>query len=203
MDAVLLDTCVLLKSYLCDTLLSIAEAGTFRPLWSDHVLAEVYRNLARRAGAKPEAVEHRLGQMAVSFPDARATGYESLIGSMTNHPKDHHVLAAAVAGRADVLVTESLGDFPAEAVGPYDITVASQDEFLAGKLELYPREVLDALRRQASRYRRNHVRWARCWASWEGKAEDAPSSPASAAPCCEPSSGANPRMRKGRMKMTA
>jgi predicted nucleic acid-binding protein len=35
------------------------------------------------------------------------TGYESLIGSMTNHPKDRHVLAAAVAGRADVLVTES------------------------------------------------------------------------------------------------
>jgi hypothetical protein len=29
MDAVLLDTCVLLKSYLCDTLLSVAEVGTF------------------------------------------------------------------------------------------------------------------------------------------------------------------------------
>jgi hypothetical protein len=27
MDAALLDTCVLLKSYLCDTLLSIAEEG--------------------------------------------------------------------------------------------------------------------------------------------------------------------------------
>jgi hypothetical protein len=38
MDAVLLDTCVLLKSYLCDTLLSIAEEGTFRPLWSDTFL---------------------------------------------------------------------------------------------------------------------------------------------------------------------
>jgi hypothetical protein len=36
MDAVLLDTCVLLKSYLCDTLLSVAEEGAFRPLWSDH-----------------------------------------------------------------------------------------------------------------------------------------------------------------------
>lgn len=29
---VFLDTCVLLKSYLCDTLLSIAEAGVYRPL---------------------------------------------------------------------------------------------------------------------------------------------------------------------------
>lgn len=111
MDGVLLDTCVLLKSYLCDTLLSIAEDGTFRPLWSDHILAELRRNLIK-AGAKQEAVEHRLGQMATYFPDARVTGYEELIGSMTNHPKDRHVLAAAVAGRADVLVTENLKDFP-------------------------------------------------------------------------------------------
>lgn len=51
MDAAFLDTCVLLKSYLCDTLLSVAEAGAFRPLWSDHVLEERRRNLIR-AGAK-------------------------------------------------------------------------------------------------------------------------------------------------------
>lgn len=114
MDAVLLDTCVLLKSYLCDTLLSVAEVGAFRPLWSDHVLEELRRNLVK-AGAKPAAVEHRLGQMATYFPDARVTGYEQLIGSMTNHPKDRHVLAAAVAGRADTLVTENLKDFPPAA----------------------------------------------------------------------------------------
>ena len=117
MDAVLLDTCVLLKSYLCDTLLSIAEEGVYRPLWSDHVLTELRRNLVK-AGAKQEAVEHRLAQMAAYFPDARVTTYEELIGSMTNHPKDRHVLAAAVAGRADMLVTENLKDFPPTAVAP-------------------------------------------------------------------------------------
>ena len=88
-------------------LLSIAEVGAFRPLWSDHVLEELRRNLIK-AGAKPEAVEHRLGQMAAHFPDAGVAGHEQLIGSMTNHPKDRHMLAAAVAGRADVLVTENL-----------------------------------------------------------------------------------------------
>jgi hypothetical protein len=98
MDAVLLDTCLLLKSYLCDTLLPIAEEGVYRPLWSEHVLAELRRNLVK-AGAKQEAVEHRLAQMAAYFPDAG-------------------------------------------------------DQFLSGLLELYPDAVLDALRRQASRYRR-------------------------------------------------
>src|ERR1700735_968201 len=153
MDAVLLDTCVLLKSYLCDTLLSVAEVGTFRPLWSDHVLEELRRNLVK-AGAKPEAVEHRLGQMTTYFPDARVTGYEKLIGSMTNHPKDRHVLAAAVAGRADMLVTENLKDFPLRSVEHLEITVAGQDDFLLGLLELHPDAVRAALRRQASRYRR-------------------------------------------------
>jgi len=78
MDAALPDTCVLLKSYLCDTLLSIAEEGVYRPLWSEHVLAELRRNLVK-AGAKQEAVEHRLAQMAAYFPDARVTSYEELI----------------------------------------------------------------------------------------------------------------------------
>jgi hypothetical protein len=73
---------------------------------------------------------------------------------MTNHPKDRHVLAAAIAGRADVLVTENLRDFPAEAAGQYEITVCGQDDFLLGLLELHPGEVLSALRWQASRYRR-------------------------------------------------
>lgn len=86
MDAVLLDTCVLLKSYLCDTLLSIAEEGAFRPLWSEHVLAELRRNLLK-AGAKQEAVDHRLAEMAAYFPDALVMGYEGLIDTMTNHPR--------------------------------------------------------------------------------------------------------------------
>jgi hypothetical protein len=36
-----LDTCVLYPAYLCDTLLRLAEAAAYRPLWSDDVLAEL------------------------------------------------------------------------------------------------------------------------------------------------------------------
>jgi hypothetical protein len=117
------------------------------------VLAELRRNLVK-AGAKQEAVEHRLTQMAAYFPDAQVTSYEELIGSMANHPKDRHVLAAAIAGRADILVTENLKDFPPAAVADFGIIIVGQDDFLSGLLELYPDPVLDALRRQASRYRR-------------------------------------------------
>jgi predicted nucleic acid-binding protein len=147
-----LDTCVLLRPYLCDALLSIAEAGLYRPLWSADVIAELRRNMIKR-GLKDVQVDHRLDQMTVYFPDAEVTGYQELIPAMTNHPKDRHVLAAAIRGGADLLVTENLRDFPVEAVAPYDLRAVHQDEFLLDQLDLWPAEVLDALGRQTSRYR--------------------------------------------------
>jgi hypothetical protein len=93
---VFLDTCVL-KPYLCDSMLTIAEAGIYRPLWSPTVLDELRRNLIRR-GLDDKQVGHRFDQMAQAFPDAQITGYEALIAQMTNHSKDRHVLAAAVRG---------------------------------------------------------------------------------------------------------
>jgi predicted nucleic acid-binding protein len=84
------------------------------------VLAELDRNLARR-GLDDKQIRHRIDQMNAAFPDALVTGFEALIGQMANDPKDRHVLAAAVRGGAEVLVTENLRDFPPEAVRPYDL----------------------------------------------------------------------------------
>lgn len=154
MFPVFLDTCVLLKPYLCDTLLSIAECRIYRPLWSAGVLTELDRNLRKR-GATPEQVAHRLDQMGRHFPDAEVVGYEHLVDSMQNHPKDRHVLAAAVRGGAAVLVTENLKDFPENVLRRYDVVAVHQDDFLQDQLDLFPNAVHSALRRQASRYRRD------------------------------------------------
>jgi predicted nucleic acid-binding protein len=154
MFPVFLDTCVLLKPYLCDTLLSIAECGIYRPLWSADVLEELTRNLRKR-GASDRQIGHRLEQMVIHFPDSTVTGYQDLIGSMTNDPKDRHVLAAAIRGGAEILVTENLKDFSDSALHPYDVAAVHQDNFLLDQLDLAPAPVLQALRRQASRYRRD------------------------------------------------
>ena len=69
------------------------------------VMADLERNLARR-GLDEKRITHRLDQMNGAFPDAAVTGYEALITDMTNDPKDRHVLASAVRGGAEVLVTE-------------------------------------------------------------------------------------------------
>jgi predicted nucleic acid-binding protein len=148
-----LDTCVLYPAYLCDALLRLAEATAYRPLWSADVLGELRRNLVDR-GIPPERVDRRLTRMTRSFPDALVTGYESLIDGMTNHPKDRHVLAAAVRANAEVIVTFNLSDFPEPALKPYDVAAIHPDEFLLDQLDLYPGVTVEVLRQQAASYRR-------------------------------------------------
>ena len=47
--------------------------------------------------------------------DALVTGYEPLVKTIhLPDPNDRHVLAAAITGRADVIVTKNLKDFPAD-----------------------------------------------------------------------------------------
>ena len=55
---------------------------------------------------------YRIREMRRSFLGAEVQGYESLAEAMACERKDRHVLAAAVRGDAEVLVTFNIGDFP-------------------------------------------------------------------------------------------
>jgi predicted nucleic acid-binding protein len=156
----LLDTCVLYPAYLCDTLLRLAEAEAYRPLWSADILAELRRNLID-AGIAADRVDRRIVHMSRSFPDAMVIGYEPLVDGMTNDPKDRHVLAAAVRANAEVVVTFNVRDFPDQALKPYDMVAVHPDEFLLDQLDLYPGRTIDVLDRQAASYRREPTTLAR------------------------------------------
>ena len=147
-----LDACVLVPIKLTDLLLRLAEANTYRILWSAEVLNEVERNLPR-VGVSPDKARTRIQQMRDTFPDAMVTGYEALIPAMTNHPKDRHVLAAAVRADAAVIVTANLKDFPATALDPYDLNAVHPDDFLLDQLDLYPTQTLRCVREQIVAHR--------------------------------------------------
>jgi predicted nucleic acid-binding protein len=133
----LLDANVLYPVELCDALLRVAETEVFQVRWSEEILQEALRNIKQNnPGTSPATVDRRFQYMRESFEDAMVTGYEPLVSVMTNHPKDRHVLAAAIVGRANVIVTSNLSDFPTEALDPYDVDVQHPDAFLCNQWEL-------------------------------------------------------------------
>jgi predicted nucleic acid-binding protein len=145
-----LDANVLIPINTADLLLRLAAAETYRPLWSADILDEVERNLVAKIGLTADKAARRVGMMREAFPDALVTGYAPLIPSMTNDPKDRHVLAAAARAGAAVIVTANLKDFPAPALDPYEITAVSPDDFLLDQFELYSAETLQGLQDMAA-----------------------------------------------------
>ena len=114
--SVVLDTCVLFPNYLRDTLLRLAVAETYRPLWSLDILTELERNLAEHTS--PNTAARVVAKMREHFEDAEVNGHEPLIDAMPNDPKDRHVLAAAVRANAASVITFNLSNFPSADLTP-------------------------------------------------------------------------------------
>jgi len=147
---VVLDACVLIPAPLRDTLLRLAERPRlYLPRWSDAIIEETVRNLQNRIGLSEEKPAYLLEQMRKHFADAWVTGYDSLIDRMGNHPKDRHVLAAAVKCGASVIVTYNKHDFPANTTEPWGIEIQGPSTFLKYQYDLNPSVVIDKLHAQA------------------------------------------------------
>jgi len=150
---VVLDACVLVPIRLATTLLWLAEAGLFQPLWSEPILDEVQRNLPKVAVA-PEQAGHRVSMMREAFgAEALIDDFDDLIDQMRCDPKDRHVLAAAVRGGADTVVTLNLKDFPDEAGAPYGIGTCHPDSFLVQLLGEHTDLVVATLQRETAAFR--------------------------------------------------
>jgi hypothetical protein len=124
----------------------------YAPCWSERILDEVARNLvANRVATAPQAAA-MLDAMRGAFDAATVTDEEitRLEPTMTNDPKDRHVLAAAAIGTADVLVTLNLRDFPPAACEPLSVEPVHPDGFLLDLYRLDKDAILAALSLQAA-----------------------------------------------------
>jgi predicted nucleic acid-binding protein len=148
-----LDACVLVPAALRDTLLRLAERPSqYIPQWSEQIWQEVIRTLESKSkiGINSKQSEHLYSQIKRYFPECFVTGFEELIPLMDNEEKDRHVLAAAVACGASVIVTFNLKDFPPSSLKKRGIEAQHPDDFLISQYELNSPVVINKLRVQAA-----------------------------------------------------
>ena len=124
---------------LADTLLRLAETPRlYLPRWSSEIMSEVSRNLVAKLNKTEAQATRRASEMRKAFPEACIEGYQPLIPAMANHPKDRHVLAAAVYSKSELIVTYNKKDFPQAALEPWGIELRGPSAFLRDLYDLEP-----------------------------------------------------------------
>jgi hypothetical protein len=119
----LLDANVLYPAPLHDLLMQLAVMDIFRAKWTADIHREWIDALLENESHRSRAVlERTRNLMDRSTRDCLVSGYEHLIASLTlPDPGDRHVLAAAIVGRCDVIVTKNLKHFPNKTLGSFGI----------------------------------------------------------------------------------
>jgi predicted nucleic acid-binding protein len=129
---VVLDACVLANHAVTDVFLTFAEEPRlFLPRWSETILDETRR--AHKTMDWPDhLIESFQEQLHEHFPEALVTDYERYINQCDNDPDDRHVLACAIAGRAEIISTFNLSDFPPAALNKWNVlAMHPQDQLLS------------------------------------------------------------------------
>ena len=150
-----LDACVLYPTVMREVLLGAARAGLFSPLWSARILEE-WRRAALKLGPLGAAqAEGEIALVRAAFPQAEvppAPGIEARL--WLPDPSDIHVLASAIAGSADGIVTLNAADFPGAALAEEGLDRIDPAALMLGFLGRAPdavRGVTEAVRREAER----------------------------------------------------
>jgi predicted nucleic acid-binding protein len=151
----LLDTCVIYPTVMREILLGVAKTGAFQPLWSARILEE-WARAARKIGPTGEAqARGEIALVRAAWPQAEVTWKPSLEDRLyLPDAADTHVLAAAIAGSADAIVTMNAKDFPRHILAEEGLERIAPDELLWGIWGQEPEAVAtvaEAVRQEAGR----------------------------------------------------
>jgi hypothetical protein len=149
MTVALLDACVLYPAALRDLLMRLAVQMAYQPRWTETIHEEWMRNVLRdRPDLTREQLERTRQLMDQIDAESLVDGYEARVQELDlPDADDRHVLAAAMAAGAAVIVTFNLSDFPDATLAPHGIRAQHPDVFLCGLLEQEPERFLEAVRK--------------------------------------------------------
>ncbi|KUP92296.1 RSP_2648 family PIN domain-containing protein [Tritonibacter horizontis] len=127
----LLDTCVLYPTVMREMLLGAAALGHFTPLWSDRILGEWARAALKLGPAGAAQAEAEIALLRAAWPGAVVAPHAGLSARLwLPDPNDIHVLAAAVSGHADAIVTLNAKDFPRNLLSEEGLDRLGPDQLL-------------------------------------------------------------------------
>ncbi len=150
-----LDACVLYPTVLREILIGVARTGLYQPLWSARILEEWARAAARSGPVAEAEARGAAALLGGAFPRAAVPaqpGIEARL--MLPDPADVHVLAAAIGGSADAIITFNRADFPQGVLAGEGVTRRDPDGFLWELWSHHPDTVaaaVEAVRAEAER----------------------------------------------------
>ena len=140
---VVIDACVLYPTLLRELVTGWAAAGEFTPLWSERILEEWRRAAARNGPGDAEIAAQEIAGLTAVFPDAVVIVQPETLDTVhLPDPDDCHVLAAAIDGGADEILTLNVRDFPTNALAAHGIIHRHPDEFLLEALHARPDKMI-------------------------------------------------------------
>lgn len=110
----------------------------YRAKWTEQIHKEWIENLLRkRPDLKRSNLEKTKRLLNESTEDSIVEDYEDLISNFElPDPNDRHVLAAAIKGEAQIIVTYNLKDFPSIVLNKFGIEAQHPDEFFLNQIDL-------------------------------------------------------------------
>jgi predicted nucleic acid-binding protein len=141
------DACILYPFHLRNVVVQAAADRLVEARWTDAIHEEWIRNLAADVPAIPvERLQVTRRLMNDAVPTAMVTGYEEHIPKLIlPDPDDRHVLAAAIAAKASLILTWNLRHFPASELKKFGLRTQNPDAFLSGLFEKAPDLVIGSL----------------------------------------------------------
>ena len=132
---VVLDTCVLIPTPIRVILLGLAERDLFFPLWSKKIINEWEFFIGNNRKEFVDSTRIEILLMTSKWNSSIIRDDPILESTLFLPDKnDRHVLATAITGQAEVLLTNNLKDFPPRVLAKYGIIPRNVDSFV---LELF------------------------------------------------------------------
>lgn len=124
-----LDACVLFPPVLRGLLLGADRAGLYQARWSERIIEEWLR-ATRKLGDEPQArIEAAL--IASAHPRASLAAAPHIEARLLlPDDNDRHVLAVAISGSADAIITLNAKDFPRASLAAEGLARRDPDGFL-------------------------------------------------------------------------